>query len=103
MLWSLVVLRWIIANARYCVIRQFSLIGYGLEGDHATFCPPFIGYWMGKAYKNIFKQDYIYSYKGFFGDKSFTTLYNYVSEWLVDWSIDLLVPPKLVVVNSFYI
>ena len=103
MLWSLVVLRWIIANARYCVIRQFSLIGYGLEGDHATFCPRFIGYWMGKAYKNIFKQDYIYSYEGFLRDKSVTTLYNYVSEWLVDWSIDLLVPPKLVVVNSFYI
>ena len=53
---------------RYCVIRQFSFIGYGLEGDHATFCPPFIGYWMGmgKAYKNIFKQDYIYSYEGGF-------------------------------------
>ena len=58
---------------------------------------------MGKAYKNIFKQDYIYSYEGFLRDKSVTTLYNYVSEWLVDWSIDLLVPPKLVVVNSFYI
>ena len=36
-------------NDRFCVMRQFSLIGYGLEGDHGTFCPRFIGYCMGKA------------------------------------------------------
>ena len=63
---SLLVLRWIIANDRYCVIRQFSLIGYGLEGDHATFWPGFIGYWMGKTHINIFKQDCICSYEGSF-------------------------------------
>ena len=62
--WSLLVLRWIIANDRCCVKRQFSLMGYGLEGDHATFWPRFIGYCMGKAYFNIFKQDSIYSYEG---------------------------------------
>ena len=82
---SLLVLRWIIANDRYCVIRQFSLIGYGLEGDHATFCPRFIGYWMGKAYKNIFKQDYIYSYEGFFVIR---VLLRYIIIYRNDWLID---------------
>ena len=52
-------------NDRYCVIRQFYSIGYGFEGDYATFCPRFVGYCMGKVYINKFKQDYIYSYEGF--------------------------------------
>ena len=64
-LWSSLVLRWSITNER-CVTRQFSLKGYCLEGDHATFCPCFIGYCVGKAYINKFKQDYFYSYKGCF-------------------------------------
>ena len=41
-------------------------MGYGLEGDHATFCPRFMGYRLGKSYINMFKQDYIYSYEGGF-------------------------------------
>lgn len=40
-------------------IRQFSLIGNGLEDNHGIFCPRFIGYCMGKTYINNFKQDYI--------------------------------------------
>ena len=41
-------------------------MGYGLEGDHATFWPRFLAYCMEKAYFNIFKQDCIYSYEGCF-------------------------------------
>ena len=47
-------------------MRQFSLIGYGLESDHTTFWPRFLGYCMGKAHFNIIKQDSIYSYEGCF-------------------------------------
>ena len=40
-------------------IRQFPSIDNGLEGNQGTFCPRFIGYGMGKAYRNNFKEDHI--------------------------------------------
>ena len=40
-------------------IRQVSLMSNGLEGNQGIFCPCFIGYYVGKAYINNFKQDHI--------------------------------------------
>ena len=49
-------------------------------GDgHAKVWSRFIGCCMGKAHFNIFKQDCIHSYEGSC-HKSFTSLYNYISE-----------------------
>ena len=49
-------------------VWRYTLIfsGYGLEGNHGTFCPSFIGYCMGRAYINNFKQDRAIFYESCF-------------------------------------
>ena len=67
------------------VIRRFSLIGNGLEGNQGTFCPRFIGYCVWKTFRQFHTGLHLIRVVSF--AKRFTTLYTELSMGLIGSSI----------------